>query len=155
MPKIVISDASCLIFLNNIGELDLLQKVYMSVSTTPEVAKEFMDELPPWVKIESVKDKQYQEFLETQLDRGESSAIALAKEKQASLILLDDLKARKIAKKLNLNFTGTLGVIHRAKQINVILKIKPIIEKLQATNFRISPNILEDMLRRNNEIEST
>ena len=41
MHKIVISDTSCLILFHKIGELDLLRKVYDSVSTTPEIAQEF------------------------------------------------------------------------------------------------------------------
>lgn len=152
MHEIVISDTSCLILFDKIGELDLLRKVYDSVSTTPEVAQEFSEELPDWIKIDCVKDKKYQEFLETQVDRGEASAIALAKEMESSLLLLDDLKARKLASKLNLKFTGTLGVIHKAKQIGVLEKVKPIIEKLQATDFRISENIIAELLRKNNEI---
>ena len=152
MHKVVISDTSCLIILHEIGELDLLRKVYYTVSTTPEVVQEFMEILPDWIKIEKVKDKKYQEFLETQVDFGEASAIALAKEMESPLLLLDDLKARKLATKLNLRFTGTLGVIHRAKQIGAIEKVRPIIEKLLATDFRISGNIVAELLRKNNEI---
>ena len=151
MPKVVISDKSWLIILHKIGELDLLRKVYDAVSTTPEVAQEFMEILPDWIKIERVKDKKYQEFLETQVDLGEASAIALATEMESPLLLLDDLKARKLAAKLNLKFTGTLGVLSRAKQIGVIDKVKPIIEKLLATDFRIADNILSELLRKNNE----
>jgi Predicted nucleic acid-binding protein, contains PIN domain len=65
--------------------------------------------------------------------------------------LLDDLKARKLAAKLNLKFTGTLGVIHKAKQLGLIAKIKPIIEKLLNTNFRISTEVVNELLRINNE----
>jgi predicted nucleic acid-binding protein len=151
MHKMVISDTSCLILFHKIGELDILRKVYDSVITTPEVAEEFMFELPDWIHIEAVKDKKYQEFLETQIDWGEASAIALAKEMEAPLLLLDDLKARKLAVKLNLKITGTLGVIHKAKQIGVLENVKTIIEKLQATNFRISENIIEELLQKNNE----
>jgi len=151
MPKVVISDTSCLIILHKIGEMDLLRKVYDTVSTTPEVAQEFIEILPDWIKIEKVKDKKYQAFLETQIDLGEASAIALATEMESPLLLLDDLKARKLAAKLNLRFTGTLGVISRAKQIGVIEKVKPIIKKLFATDFRISANVLAELLRKNNE----
>ena len=151
MHKIVISDTSCLIILHKIGELDILRKVYESVTTTPEVAVEFGYELPDWIRIEDVKDKKYQEFLETQIDWGEASAIALAKEMEAPVLLLDDLKARKLALKLNLKITGTLGVITKAKQIGVLKNVKPLIEKLQATNFRISENIIVELLKRNDE----
>lgn len=151
MHKIVISDTSCLIIFHKIGELEILRKIYESVTTTPEVAEEFGYILPDWIRIEVVKDKKYQEFLETQIDWGEASAIALAKEMETPLLLLDDLKARKLALKLNLKFTGTLGVIHKAKQIGVLENVKPLIEKLQATNFRISESIIEELLRKNNE----
>ena len=51
MHKIVIADASCLIILDKIGELNLLENVYDTVSTTPEVAQEFQDELPDWIMV--------------------------------------------------------------------------------------------------------
>ena len=153
MPRVVITDTSCLIIFQKIGELDLLQKVYGYVSITPEVAKEFSEEVPAWIIIESTKDKKYQNFLETQIDQGEASVIALAKEKESYLLLLDDLKARKLALKLNLKFTGALGVIHKAKQMGVLKNIKPIIEQLQATDFRISENIIFELLRINKEID--
>ncbi|OQX73256.1 MAG: hypothetical protein B6D64_14075 [Bacteroidetes bacterium 4484_276] len=57
----------------------------------------------------------------------------------------------KLAKKLNLKFTGTLGVINKAKQLGVIERIKPIIDKLLSTDFRISANIINELLRMNNE----
>jgi predicted nucleic acid-binding protein len=151
MPSIVISDTSCLILFYKIGQLDLLPKVYDHIITTPEVAKEFSDNLPAWIIIEKVKDKKYQEFLETQIDWGEASALALAKEIDNALLLIDDLKARKLAKKLNLKFTGSLGVINKAKQLGIIEAIRPIIDKLLLTNFRISRSIVDELLKLNNE----
>ena len=106
MPKVVISDTSTLILFQKINNFDLLTKVYGELITTPEIAKEFGEKLPEWIKIQSVKDKKYQEFLETQVDWGEASAIALAKEMDDVLLLLDDLKARKLASRLNLKYTG-------------------------------------------------
>lgn len=151
MPRVVISDTSCLILLHKIEELELLKKVYKDIRTTPEVAEEFSEPLPGWIKIESVKDKKYQELLETQVDLGEASAMALAKEINDPLLLLDDLKARKLATKLNLTFTGVLGVLNKAKQIGIINKIKPLIDKLLLSNFRISQNIIDELLKINNE----
>ncbi len=152
MPDIVISDTSCLIIFHKIGELDLLKRVYNNIVTTPEVAEEFSEKLPDWVKIERVSDKKYQEFLETQVDVGEASAIALAKEMDNPLLLLDDLKARKLDSQLNLKYTGTLGVIHKAKQTDVIEKVKPIIDKLLLTDFRISDKIINEVLKINGEV---
>lgn len=76
-----------------------------------------------------------------QIDKGESSAIALALESPACTLILDDYKARKIAQNLGLNYTGTIGIIIKAKIENIIPSVKPLLEKMKQTNFRISPEI--------------
>jgi predicted nucleic acid-binding protein len=151
MPKIVISDTSTLILFHKIDEFSLLQKVYGDLITTPEIAEEFGEDLSDWIKIQSVSDKKYQNFLETQVDHGEASAIALASEFEDVLLLLDDLKARKLAIQLKFKITGTLGVIHKAKQLSIIDKVKPLIDKLLLTDFRVAENIIEEILKLNNE----
>jgi predicted nucleic acid-binding protein len=97
MPKTIISDTSCFILLSNIGELDLLQKLYGEIFTTSVIANEFGEVLPNWVKIQDSTDKFRLQILEIQIDKGESSAIALALEIPESTLILDDIKARKIA----------------------------------------------------------
>ena len=151
MPKVVISDASCLIILSKIGELDLLHLLYSQVYITPEIESEFGESLPNWIIVETVRDKEYQKSLETKLDIGEASAIALAIEKTDSLVILDDLKARKVARELNLVFTGTLGVISKAKEQGYCDKIKPIIQEILQTNFRISQQVINALLSRYGE----
>ena len=151
MPKIVISDTSTLILFQKIDEFNLLQKVYAELITTPEIAEEFGEKLPEWIKIQPVLDKKYQHFLETQVDYGEASAIALATEYDDVLLLLDDLKARKLAIQLKFKITGTLGVIHKARQMSIIDKVKPLIDKLLLTDFRVADNIIEEILKLNNE----
>jgi predicted nucleic acid-binding protein len=51
------------------------------------------------------------------LDKGEASAIALTLEVENGVLIIDDLKGRKIAKKLNLKFSGMFGLILKAKQM--------------------------------------
>ncbi len=97
MPKMVIADTSVLIVFQKIEEFELLQKVYGGLVTTPEILKEFGEALPAWVKVKSVSDQKYQELLSAQIDLGEASAIALAVEYEDVLLVLDDLKARKLA----------------------------------------------------------
>lgn len=64
------------------------------------------------------------------MGKGEASAIALAVELKDCLLIVDDLKARKMAEKLNIKFTGTIGVIIDAKEAGHISFIKPILEKI-------------------------
>lgn len=152
MPRVVICDTSTLILFKKIENFELLQSVYKNLIITPEIAKEFGEPLPHWIKIKPVLNKKYQAFLDLQLDKGEASAIALAIEIGKTLLLLDDLKARKIAKKLGLKFTGTLGIIHKAKEMGFIKKVKPLIYKLLKTDFRISQTVITELLKINNEI---
>jgi predicted nucleic acid-binding protein len=72
-----------------------------------------------------------------QIDKCEASAIALALENAGCTIILDDYKAMKIAEKLGINITGTIGVIVKAKLKGIIPSIKPILEKIRPTDFRL------------------
>ena len=130
MPEVVIADASCLIVLTKIGELEVLQRLYGAVLTTPIVAAEFGKPLPEWIRLESARDTQRQRELATRLDAGESSAIALALEKPGSLIILDDYKARQAADRLGVRLTGTLGILIRAKKSGVIPALQPILTRM-------------------------
>lgn len=154
MPQeynIVIADTSCFILLDKIDELSLLQKIFHTVTTTEDIATEFRKELPPWVQIKPVSNKEYQLILQVEVDNGEASAIALSIETGNALLIIDDNKGRKLAAKLNLAYTGTLGVILKAKQAGIIPYIKPIIEKIQRTNFRFSEKNYKELLLLANE----
>lgn len=141
MHKTIISDTSCFIILSKIGELDLLRTVYGRIITTPEIAEEYGEKLPEWVEIRSVSDQYRMKILGMQLDKGESSAIALAIEIPDSTLILDDHKARRIAEHLGLTYTGTIGVIIKARLDGHIDSIKPLLNKIKGTNFRISADI--------------
>lgn len=103
------------------------------------------------VEVVEVKDKPKQLLLELQIDKGESSAIALALEIPESTLILDDFKARKIADKLGLTYTGTLGVIIKAKLKGIVPSIRPIINKMKQTDFRLSDEIELHALRQAKE----
>lgn len=149
--NIVIADTSCFILLDKINELSILQKVFHTVFTTQEIVAEFRKDLPGWVQVKAVTNKEYQLLLQLEVDNGEASAIALSIEEGNALLIIDDNKARKLAAKLNLAYTGTMGVILKAKQSGIIPHIKPIIEKIQLTNFRFSEKNYKDLLLLANE----
>ena len=153
MPEIVvITDTSCLIVLSKIGALEVLNKLYKRVVVSKEIAEEFGEILPNFIEILEVKNKNYQRILENILDKGESSAIALAFELENVLLVLDDLKARKEAQKMGFKITGSLGILFSAKEKNIISSLKEYLNKLQETDFRISENIIFELLKRCNEL---
>jgi len=151
MPKAIISDTSCLIILNKIGELDLLHQLYKMVTITQDILLEYGENLPDWIEVQQVKDNYRQQLLEIHIDKGEASAIALALETADNIVILDDWKARKVAERLGLYVTGTLGVIIKAKNSGVITSIKPYLDKIRVTNFRISEELEQIALKEANE----
>jgi predicted nucleic acid-binding protein len=152
MPKVIISDTSCLIILNKIGELDLLRRLYKTVTITQDILSEYGEKLPDWIEVQQARDHYRQQLLEMQIDKGEASAIALALEIDDNIVILDDWKARKLADRLGLSVTGTLGVIIRAKNTGVINSIKPYLDKIRETNFRISEELEQIALQEANEL---
>lgn len=147
MPnKIIIADASVLIALSNINQLEILKKVYNSIIITPEVKMEFGEKLPRWIHVEEVKDKQKIKILELKLDNGEASSLALALEQGNSLLIIDERKGREVAKKMGIKIIGLLGIIVKAKELEIIELVKPIFDKLEHVEFRISEELKKKIL---------
>ncbi len=149
---VVITDASCFIILHKIGGLPLLHQLFTTVITTPEIAEEYGQTLPEWVTVLSVRNKKLQQDLSLIVDSGEASAIALAHEIENNYMITDDLQARKLALKLGLTIIGTLGVLLRAKQKGLISLLAPYLEQIKQTNFRMSADLLNIILKEAGEI---
>ena len=147
MKEIIIADTSCLILLYKIQTFDLLQKLFGRIIVTSEIQREFGRDLPEWVIVKNASNQNYQNIIKTSVDIGEASAIALALEESNALLILDDLKARKLAASLNLQYTGTLGVLVEAKLSGHLASIKPVIAKIKLTNFHLPDELEQKILR--------
>ena len=144
--ELIIADTSCLILLDEINELHLLNQLFAIVHITPEIADEFKSPLPSFIRISKPENTKLVQQLTKKIDLGEASALALAKESNSALLIIDDLKGRMLAKEMGLNFTGTLGIIVMAKDTGILKKIKPIFDKIQKTNFRASKSLYIQLL---------
>ena len=151
MQKIIVSDTSCLILLDKIRRLDLLKALFGKIIVTQLVADEFGKKLPDFIQIENPQNLTYQKILESFVDIGEASALALAIEKKECLLIIDDNKGRREAKQLDLTFTGTIGILIIAREKGLIKSLSEILEKIKKTDFRISESIINDAKRRCNE----
>ncbi len=151
MQKTIVSDTSCLILLEKIGELELLHNVFGEILITQNIADEYGLTLPKWITIQNPTDQKYQKTLETSVDKGEASAIALAVELTDCLLIIDDLKGRNLAETLGIKITGTFGLILEAKLSGKIDSVKPLLEKIKQTDFHFSKNIEEKILIKANE----
>ncbi|MEO3406165.1 DUF3368 domain-containing protein [Mucilaginibacter sp. CAU 1740] len=134
----VITDASCFIILDKISALHILDNLFSKVITTPEIALEYGKKLPHWVSVQSVQNKDLQNQFENIVDEGEASAIALAAEVNCDYLLTDDRAARRLAEQKGIIVKGSAGVLLFAKQKGIISLLRPYLEQIQQTNFRIS-----------------
>jgi predicted nucleic acid-binding protein len=152
MPDtIIIADASCLIALTNINALWILERVYHKIYITQTILNEYELPIPDFIEVKEVNDLNLVRVLNGYLDIGEASALALGMENPDSILILDDLKGRKEAQKLNLRFTGTLGVLIKAKKGNHITDVAIYFAALQESGFRISDKILELAIKQSNQ----
>lgn len=138
MQKKVYVDTSALILLTNINELSILKLVYGSVYITIPIWEEFKHIVPWWINLD--EEKYMNKHLGI-LGKGEASLLSVAAANKDVFLILDDYKARKLATLYKINFTGTLGVLIIAKQLGYINKIKPFLDKINLTNFRLSSDL--------------
>lgn len=89
------------------------------------------------------------------LDRGESEALALAREVDARFVLVDERAARRLCLELGLIPVGTLGVLMRAKEHGLIPSIRDRINKLSEAGFYLSERVKRDVLNLASETDST
>jgi predicted nucleic acid-binding protein len=114
---------------------------------TIEVKREFGEGLPDWIIVNQVQNAQMTTALKEQVDLGEASIIALALENEDHLVIIDDNKGRKLAERLSLNYTGTLGILVKAKKEGMIPLLKPILEKIEETDLRLSEKLKNILLK--------
>ena len=66
---------------------------------------------------------------------------------QADLLLVDERRARAIAKQLGFPIAGTLGVLLEAKHRGYVPLLRSLLETLQECNIRLSPALIEKILQ--------
>lgn len=157
---IVISDTSAITSLAAIQNLQLLPQLYNQVTIPEAVYRELAEIDPPvpgtleaqtasWLQVRQVVNSTVVERLqlEVRLDPGESEAIALALELNADLLLIDERRGRAEADRLGVRITGLLGILVEAKQKNLIVAVKPLMDALIATSgFRVSSTLYDQIL---------
>jgi len=148
MDRIIISDTSCLIALSNIGMLHIVKDLYDEIIITSEVKAEFGEILPDWIIVMQVRDKLKQTDIEKRLDKGEASSIALALEIPNSMLIIDEIKGRNIAKSVNIEIIGTIGILLLASNKGLINDVISVILKLTNNGFRLSDKLLDKIIEK-------
>ncbi|MGF1936109.1 MAG: DUF3368 domain-containing protein [Nostoc sp. ChiQUE02] len=138
---IIVSDTSPINNLAAINHLHLLQQLYGTVLIPEAVYRELTDPNFPvagaievqtsiWIQTRPIQDRTLVEALSNELDIGEAEAIALALEMKAEQVLIDERRGRTVAARLNLGYTGILGILVEAKSQRLISAVKPLLDAL-------------------------
>lgn len=150
-----ILDSSCIIILSQIERMDILKMLFSEISIPKAVFDEYMVKASAedkkrlkeiGIKIVDVKDTLAVMTMQTNLGKGESECVVLAKEIDADFVVLDDKYARKVAELLGLNVVGTLGIVVTAHKKGKI-EAKPIIDKMRKKSFWIDDTLYKRIMR--------
>lgn len=147
---VVVSDTSAISALLQIGEIEILQKLYGQILIPEAVRTELKRshaQIPDFIQTESVAPSPaLQARLET-LDIGEAYAITLTEQIHADLLLIDEKKGRAAAASAGLQYMGLAGALIEAKRKGIISSLTDILEHITVdAGFRLSPHIRKAVL---------
>ena len=151
----VVVNSTPLVAFCEIGRLDILRSLFGQIAIPPAVREEFLssekvtrrktlrDE--PWIRVVELENPNRTGAFAT-LDEGEAQVLALAEEQNASLVLIDERKARRYAERLKLPLSGTLGVLLPAKEEKIIPAIAPLLKAIQEAGLYLHDELIEQVL---------
>lgn len=139
-------DSTCLIGLERNQQLDFLPKLFTRAYVPPVVVAELGHSVE-WLIVKEVSNKALLKALSTQLGAGESAVIALATEVRNAVAVLDDKKARRVAREMGLRMMGTIGLLVKAKLEGVVSQLGPLLGDLDGAGFHLSPELHREALR--------
>jgi predicted nucleic acid-binding protein len=156
----VVADSSPLVILTKLGCFDFLNRVFPRVYISPEVHYEVVIAgagLPgasevskaEWIEVKAVQNQAglYSAQRKHGLGPGEMSTILLAKDLGANPVLLDDYRARKLAKVEGLEILGSVGLLETFYLRHFLTDLRSAFRELLTHNVYIDQRLLDRRLR--------
>ena len=159
---IVVSDSSPLITLARAQQLNLLHEFYGQILIPTEVHEEVV---LAGAGLPGAKEVSGADWIQIQpspladssvltacagLGNGESSAIYLGLSLKADLVLIDEGRARRAAKKIGLSVAGSIAILERGAQLKKVDDLRSVYRSLLEQGIRFDHKLLEESLRRLN-----
>lgn len=155
-----VSDSSPLVVLAKLGCFGLLNRLFPHLYISTEVHREVVIAgagLPgssevskaEWIEVKAVQNPAglHSQQRKYGLGPGEMSTILLAKELDANLALLDDYRARKVAKAEGLGVMGSIGLVETLYHQGHLTDLRGAFQELIAHNVYIDKRLLDRRLR--------
>lgn len=157
---IVISDTSVITNLIQINRLELLPAIFEKIIIEQIVFDELIhipsqklvlkDE--PWLHIERLQNTLFFQQFAQILDAGEAASIALALEKGADLLIIDERKGRQVALDHGIKITGLLGILLLAKSKGILQSVDFVLDELTSiAGFYVHANLRLEILKQAGE----
>ena len=157
--RLLVADAGPIITLAAIGRFELLRDLASEDVVPRRVFDEVVAGAPRpganeirsgWIHVADA-GRELSDAFALMVDRGEAEALAIAKERPGSVLVVDDMRARRLALELGLRFTGTLGILDMARRSGLLGSLRAEIENLRRAGFRIAEAVAAEFLRRSGE----
>ncbi len=157
-PGPVVTDSGPLIALATVGQMDLLAGLYGTVFVPDAVFREvawYGARRPGAVELAAAAwairvalEVPPDALLAEDVGAGESEAIALAVQRRARLLLLDDRRARRIAEvAYRLRVKGVAGVLVAAKRRGLIASVESLLVQIRGNGYYIAQPIINRAVR--------
>jgi uncharacterized protein len=156
----VVADSSPLVILAKLGCFDLLNRLFPRLYISAEVHYEVVIAgagLPgasevskaEWIEVKLMQNPAGLPSAQRKygLGPGEMSAILLAKELGANPVLLDDYRARKVAKAEGLEMLGSIGLLETFYLRRYLTDLRGVFRQLLIYNVYIDQRLLDRRLR--------
>jgi predicted nucleic acid-binding protein len=153
----VVADTTLLRYLIEIDAVDVLPVLFGQVMTAPAVIQDlrhtntptpvraWIASPPPWLVMQAPRSP-YDLALH-RLGAGEHEAILLVHEHQPAFLVTDDRRARRTAQARGLQVVGTIWVLERAAERELI-DLPPVLARSRTTNIRLHSDVIQEALAR-------
>jgi uncharacterized protein len=153
---VVVSDTSPIRALNHLSLLAAFRDLYGTITVPTAVADELRRPTStcpaievtnfPFLNVRTPQLDATKAGIARDLDAGETQAILLGIEMRADLILADERKATREARRLGLNTIGVIGVLLDAKRTRLIQNVLPLTDQLtRELHFFISAKLRREI----------
>ena len=160
--RLVIADASPLIGLAAAGEFDLMRQLFGEIAVTDAVRDEVLtgSELPGSRELKDAIQSGWVVVVNSPFDAnafsglgaGEASVLAFAIGHPAPcLVLMDELSGRSHAQANGIAHIGLAGVLVAAKSQGLVPSVRALLERLEASDFRLSRQVVAAVLEQAGE----
>ena len=153
----VVCDAGPLIHLARAGHFELLQDLFGRVLIPPAVYQEVAirgkgedgsNELvhATWSQQRHPRRSSLVAALATFLGSGEAEAIALAGERPHTLLLIDEIHGRRVARNMRITIRGTLGILLQGFRAGSVPDLEAAISRMRERGTWIADELVKAIL---------